>query len=140
MLQTFLHYYPQKNTRKSLDKILKKYSKIILPIYWAFLTYMLLRPGVENKEYFFMFPHLDKLIHFSIFFVLGLAFRLRFPKVPLLQFLLILVGYGLLTEILQDTMKLGRSLEVLDAVADTLGLACSYYIYKKYQDYFFLAD
>ncbi|AZI41318.1 VanZ family protein [Epilithonimonas vandammei] len=106
-----------------------------MPIYWAFLTYMLLRPGVENKEYFFMFPHLDKFIHFTIFFLLGFFFRLRFPKTSLLYFFLILISYALLTEILQDIMKLGRSLEVLDAVADTLGLSLSYYIYNKYEKF-----
>nr|WP_248874415.1 VanZ family protein [Epilithonimonas zeae] len=106
-----------------------------MPIYWAFLTYMLLRPGLENQEYAFMFPHLDKLIHFTIFFLLGFFFRLRFPKTSLLYFFLILVSYALLTEILQDIMKLGRSLEVLDAVADTLGLSLSYYIYNKYEKF-----
>ncbi|PZU84350.1 MAG: VanZ family protein [Chryseobacterium sp.] len=104
-----------------------------MPIYWAFLTYMLLRPGLENKEYAFMFPHLDKLIHFTIFFLLGFFFRLRFPKISFLYFFLILVSYALLTEILQDTMKLGRSLEALDALADTLGLSLSYYIYIRYK-------
>src|SRR6218665_2065252 len=96
---------------------------------------MLLRPGIENKEYTFMFRHIDKLIHFSIFFLLGLLFRLCFPKISYLYFFLILVSYGLLTEILQDTMQLGRSLEVLDAVADTLGLSLSYYIYNRYEKF-----
>ncbi|WP_117596610.1 VanZ family protein [Chryseobacterium sp. FH1] len=131
-MQTSPNYYPQKNTRKLLDNLINKYSKITLPIYWAFLTYMLLRPGVENKEYFFMFPHLDKLIHFTIFFLLGFFFRVRFPKVNLLYYFLILGSYALLTEILQDTMNWGRSLEFLDAVADTLGLALAYYIYNRY--------
>ena len=134
-MQITVNYYPQKNTKKLLDNLIKKYSKITLPIYWAFLTYMLLRPGVENKEYFFMFPHIDKLIHFSIFFLLGFFFRLRFPKVSLLYFFLMLISYALLTEILQDVMKWGRSLEVLDAVADTLGLSLSYYIYNRYEKF-----
>lgn len=118
-----------------MDNIITKYSKIILPIYWAFLTYMLLRPGLENKEYAFMFPHLDKLIHFTIFFLLGFFYKLRFPKTIFLYFFLILVSYALLTEILQDIMKLGRSLEVLDAVADTVGLSFSYYIYNRYEKF-----
>ena len=126
------NYYPQKNTKKLLDNLINKYSKITLPIYWAFLTYMLLRPGVENKEYFFMFPHLDKLIHFTIFFLLGFFFRVRFPKVSLLYYFLILISYALLTEILQDVMNWGRSLEFLDAIADTLGLSLAYYIYNRY--------
>jgi VanZ family protein len=131
MQQICQHCCQQKNIRKLLDRIINKYSKIILPIYWAFLTYMLLRPGLENKEYFFMFPHLDKLIHFSIFFVLGFFFRLRFPKVSLIHFSLLLISYALLTEILQDIMKVGRSLELLDAIADTFGLTLSYYIYNR---------
>ncbi|REC68650.1 VanZ family protein [Epilithonimonas hispanica] len=106
-----------------------------MPIYWAFLTYMLLRPGIENKEYSFMFKHIDKVIHFSIFFLLGFLFRVRFPKTTLLYFFLILISYALLTEILQDVMKLGRSLEVLDAVADTLGLSLSFYIYNRYEKF-----
>jgi len=93
---------------------------------------MLLRPGIENKEYPFMFQHIDKVIHFTIFFLLGFFFRVRFPKVYLLYYFLILISYALLTEILQDIMKWGRSLEVLDAVADTLGLALAYYIYNRY--------
>ncbi len=82
-----------------------------------------------------MFKHVDKIIHFSIFFLLGFFFRLRFPKVDFAYFFLMLVSYGLLTEILQDIMKLGRSLEILDAVADTLGLSLSYYIYNKYEKF-----
>ena len=116
---------------QSLVNLLKTYSKILLPIYWAFLTYMLLRPGTENKEYFFMVPNLDKLIHFSIFFFLGFLFRIRFPKISLYQYLLILIVYALLTEIFQHIMQLGRSLEILDAIADTLGIFLAYYIYIK---------
>ena len=131
-MQISQNYYPQKNIRKLLDNLINKYSKITLPIYWAFLTYMLLRPGIENKEYPFMFQHIDKIIHFTIFFLLGFFFRVRFPKVSLLYYFLILISYALLTEILQDVMKWGRSLEVLDAVADTLGLSLAYYIYNRY--------
>ena len=131
-MQISPNYYPQKNTRKLLDNLINKYSKITLPIYWAFLTYMLLRPGVENKEYPFMFQHIDKIIHFTIFFLLGFFFRVRFPNIKPLYFFLILISYALLTEILQDVMKMGRSLEVLDAVADTLGLSFAYYIYNRY--------
>ena len=82
-----------------------------------------------------MIPNLDKLIHFSIFFLLGFIFRVRFPKTQFLQFFLILVSYALLTEILQDTMQLGRSLELLDAVADTLGLSLAFYLYSIYTKY-----
>lgn len=38
--------------------------------------------------------------------------------------------YAFLTEILQEEMKLGRSMETLDIVADTIGCLIGYYIYK----------
>ena len=102
-----------------------------MPIYWAFLTYMLLRPGTENKEYWFMFPGLDKVLHFSIFFALGYCFRCRFPKMATSNYFYILTIYAILTEILQDQMKLGRSMEFLDLVADFIGYSLALYAYKK---------
>ena len=44
-----------------------------------------------------------------------------------------MIIYGLLTEILQDEMHLGRSLEGLDLVADIIGVLIGYFIYKKLQ-------
>lgn len=101
-----------------------------MPIYWAFLTYMLLRPGTENKEYFFMFTGLDKIVHFSIFFALGYCFRCRFPKMSKANYFYILTIYAILTEILQDQMNLGRSMEALDLLADFLGYSLAIYIYN----------
>ena len=112
-----------------MDKISKIFSKI-LPIYWAFLTYMLLKPGVENKEYWFMFSGIDKLLHLSIFALLGFTFMAAFPKTKFLTFLYIMLIYAFLTEILQDAMQLGRSMESLDIVADTIGVLAGYYIYS----------
>ena len=118
------------NTRNLLDKISKIFTKI-LPIYWAFLTYMLLRPGVENLEYPFMFDGIDKILHVTIFAMLGFCFVAAFPKVKFIYFFQIMLGYSILTEILQDEMGLGRSLEVLDLVADTVGVLLGYYLFIK---------
>jgi len=112
-----------------LDKISKIFSKI-LPIYWAFLTYMLLKPGEENHEYWFMFNGIDKLLHFSIFAALGFCFMSAFPKIKFYYFIQIILIYAFLTEILQEEMGLGRSMETLDIVADTVGCLLGYFIYK----------
>ncbi|SDE67301.1 VanZ like family protein [Riemerella columbipharyngis] len=100
-----------------------------MPIYWAFLTYMLLKPGEENHEYWFMFSGLDKLIHFSIFAALGLLFILSFPRFTFFYFFMILLSYGFFTEILQDEMKLGRGMEAMDVVSDAIGITIGYIIY-----------
>ena len=116
-------------TKLFLDNFTKIYRKI-LPIYWAFLTYMLLKPGTENKEYSFMFPGIDKLIHLLTFFLLGVFFRISFPKISLLFYFVILVFYALLTEFLQHIMALGREAELLDLVADCLGITIAIFIVK----------
>lgn len=119
-----------KNIRQPLDKISNIFSKI-LPIYWAFLTYMLLKPGVENHEYWFMFPGIDKVLHISIFILLGFSFMAAFPKIRFAAFIQIMLIYAILTEILQDEMRMGRSLETLDLLADTLGVLLGYWFFKK---------
>jgi glycopeptide antibiotics resistance protein len=91
---------------------------------------MLLKPGAENKEYWFMFQGIDKLIHLSIFAFLGFCFKTAFPKSSLSYYILIILSYGILTEILQEMMHWGRSMEALDVLADLLGLLLGYIIYR----------
>lgn len=136
MGQTCLNCFLQKITKQSLDKILKIFSKI-LPIYWAFLTYMLLKPGEENHEYWFMFNGIDKVLHLSIFAALGFSFMAAFPKIKFSYFFQIILIYAFLTEILQEEMGLGRSMEALDIVADTIGCLIGYYTYKLFVKRFF---
>lgn len=129
MEQIWQNCFLQKITKLSLDKISKIFSKI-LPIYWAFLTYMLLKPGEENHEYWFMFSGIDKLLHLSIFAALGFSFIATFPKIKFSYFFQIILIYAFLTEILQDEMGLGRSMETLDIIADTIGCLLGYLLYK----------
>lgn len=129
-MQILQNFLLQSNTRNHLDKISKLFKKI-LPIYWAFLTYMLLRPGVENLEYPFMFNGVDKILHFSIFAVLSFCFLAAFIKIKMLYYIEIMLIYAIATEILQDEMHVGRSMEAWDLVADVLGLIAGYFLFKK---------
>lgn len=124
------NYLLQNNIKNHLDKISKIFSKI-LPIYWAFLTFMLLKPGVENQEYPFMFEGIDKVLHLSIFALLGFCFMATFPKIKFIYYIQIMLIYSILTEILQDEMGFGRSLETLDLVADTLGVLIGYFAFTQ---------
>ena len=129
-VQTPQNYYQRNNTRRLLDKISKLFRKI-LPIYWAFLTYMLLRPGIEGIDLPFMFSGIDKILHLFIFAMLGFSFMAAFPRILFLYFFQIMLAYGLLTEILQDEMQLGRSLETLDLVADIFGVLLGYFFFHQ---------
>jgi VanZ family protein len=124
------NFCPRKNITHHLDKLTPIFSKI-LPIYWAFLTFMLLKPGVENLEYAFMFEGVDKILHLCIFAFLGICFMATFPKIKFSYFMQIMILYGMLTEILQQEMQWGRSLEILDLVADIVGVLFGYLFYKK---------
>lgn len=135
-MQIIQNCFPLKNIKPSLGKISKIFSKI-LPIYWAFLTYMLLKPGEENHEYWFMFNGIDKLLHLNIFAALGFCLIAAFPKIKFYYFIQIILIYAFLTEILQEEMGLGRSMETLDIVADTIGCLIGYYIYKLIVKRFF---
>ncbi|MBB4808256.1 VanZ family protein [Chryseobacterium defluvii] len=108
-----------------------------MPIYWAFLTYMLLKPGQENHEYWFMFNGIDKALHVSIFAMLGFSLISAFPKIKFSYFFQIVLIYAFLTEILQEEMNMGRSMESLDIVADMVGCLLGYYIYKGLINRFF---
>lgn len=132
----FLNCFLRNNIRKLLDKISKIFKKI-LPIYWAFLTYMLLKPGVENHEYWFMFNGIDKVVHLSIFAFLGFCFIAAFPKTKLLYYIYIILIYAFLTENLQDVMNWGRSGEFLDIVADFLGCMMGYFAFLFLKKRFF---
>ena len=129
-MQILRNYLLQNNIKNHLDKISKIFSKI-LPIYWAFLTFMLLKPGVENQEFPFMFEGIDKVLHLSIFMLLGFCFMATFPKIKFIYYIQIMLIYSILTEILQDEMGFGRSLETLDLVADTLGVLIGYFAFTQ---------
>lgn len=92
---------------------------------------MLLKPGQEVHDYWFVFNGIDKLLHVSIFAMLGFAFIAAFPKTRFLTFLYIMLIYAFLTEILQEEMHMGRSMEALDIFADLFGVLIGYYLYKK---------
>jgi glycopeptide antibiotics resistance protein len=98
---------------------------------------MLLKPGEENNEYWFMFSGIDKVLHLSIFAMLGFLFITAFPKIKFSYFFQIILIYAFLTEILQEEMHMGRSMEFLDIVADTAGCLTGYYIYKVLKRRFF---
>lgn len=97
---------------------------------------MLLKPGTENPQYWFMFSGIDKLLHLSIFTFLGFAFMAAFPRTKFLIFSYMMLIYAFLTEILQEEMNLGRSMENLDIIADALGCALGFFLFKKTKTYF----
>ena len=74
-----------------------------------------------------LFPHIDKVAHFGIFFVLAMVMDKAF-KLPLVVQILLLAGYGAAIEFMQDMLPY-RQASVGDFVADFIG-AVSYFVIK----------
>ena len=102
-----------------------------MPIYWAFLTYMLLRPGEVNREkHWFEFHNLDKIVHFLIFVVLGFCYKVAFFRQKKWLFVVVMFVYGLFTEVAQGLMNMGRTMDFYDLFADMLGAVFGYFLFE----------
>ena len=114
-----------------MDKISRLFRYKILPIYWAFLTYMLLRPGEVNREkHWFEFHNLDKIVHFLIFVVLGFCYKVAFFRQKKWFFVVVMFVYGLFTEVAQGLMNMGRTMDFYDLFADMLGAVFGYFLFE----------
>ncbi len=75
-------------------------------------------------------PYFDKIVHFTFYFIAGALGSLflhalqrgaKADRRRLLKFLLGLIGYGILIEVLQDSVTTYRSAELLDILANSVG-------------------
>jgi glycopeptide antibiotics resistance protein len=72
------------------------------------------------------FPHFDKYVHIAMFFVWAIAMRTDFSGLRVWQLVLLGISFGLFTEFLQFFTE-HRSFDILDFVADSVGIALGYY-------------
>lgn len=90
-------------------------------------------------------PHFDKIVHFGIFFILGIFVMssLNIPKrtnkmrISLICMLIVFL-YGGLIEVLQAYFFVNRSGDFYDLIADILGglfAVLSFYYLKKQKDF-----
>ncbi|KPZ56595.1 VanZ family protein [Pseudoalteromonas sp. P1-25] len=82
-----------------------------------------IKGGVTN-----VFPHVDKVAHFGIFFILAIIMDKAF-KLPLYTQILLLAGYGAAIEIMQDALPY-RQASLGDFVADFAG-AATYFLLRS---------
>jgi VanZ family protein len=66
-------------------------------------------------------PHLDKYLHLGLFFAVAASWR--FARMPPLRVLGFGILLGIVTEIVQGTLPWPRTPDVLDVVADAIGIA-----------------
>jgi VanZ family protein len=104
-------------------------NRVRLAVAWTFcLVALCLIPGRwlprhERAPSSFHIPHLDKVIHFGLFAVWGLLW-MRTSVTPRIAVKVLMFGLGLAiaTEFAQGLPLIDRDPDVLDALADSLGV------------------
>ncbi|HWB76556.1 MAG TPA: VanZ family protein [Nannocystaceae bacterium] len=66
-------------------------------------------------------PHLDKYLHLGLFFAVAASWR--FARMPARRVLAFGILLGIVTEVVQGALPWPRTPDVLDVVADTIGIA-----------------
>lgn len=105
-----------------------KVNRAILPaVLWTlFIASSCLLPASAFKKFTFdSLSQLDKLIHLILYVVFVMLWALSLKRVLTIKeklvLLLVSVAYGVLIEVLQSAMALGRSYDIDDIIANTVG-------------------
>lgn len=119
-----LHYNPQKDEDIKLRKV-----RIVLAVFWTVVVIVLLSyPSNSIPDFDIKIKGLDKLIHFILFFIAGLVWanainnNYNDTKIFLYIFALGLV-LSVMTELVQSLQIIGRTFELLDIIANLLGIS-----------------
>lgn len=108
---------------------------------WAAFVFVLHVMRVDIKEDdIHLFPHSDKVVHFTMFFILTALFSIAVSaksaaEIPFKQLLFILlccIAYGAVLELLQGTIWVGRDKDVFDWFADVVGSICGLLVTRKF--------
>lgn len=111
------------------------FERRIFPLTWTFLLHvaLLLPNNSLDEKKLILFPHIDKLVHFGLYFVLVAGWVVFFNlKSDLTQYqkknwniilVLTAIAHGIIIEFLQGSDIIHRDFDWYDAVADSLGAA-----------------
>jgi glycopeptide antibiotics resistance protein len=111
-----------------------------ITILWGLtILWLSLYPFEVDSHGIKLFPHTDKLVHFGMHGLLAFLLTLnlqpdRWRSKKVLQISFFTVLYGTVIEVCQALMALGRSFDLLDIMANTLGIFAGltgYFLLKK---------
>ena len=99
-------------------------KKIIFILYIAIITILSVIPASDMPT-IIVFPYFDKFVHLCMY--AGLSFLMlwllneKTNKSKYSLILLMVFGWGLLMEFIQEISHLGRSFDIFDIIANLLG-------------------
>ena len=119
------------------------FKKFIPGIVWFFIVLILMcLPGNQLPETDWLhINYFDKIMHAGVFAILGFLFCLPFYKSGVskperrsyfIKIALSVSIWGLTTEFIQKYIAVGRSFDLLDWTADSIGALLAFLITKKF--------
>ena len=113
-------------------KSIKTYYKIVI---WSLvIAYLCFAPADEFKKVNITIPHFDKVVHFGMFFILGVflmaANYLNPSKFNKYWLHMLAVIYGAVIEIIQLNFIYKRNGDFIDWFADIFGIIAAIVIFK----------
>ena len=102
-------------------------------------------PQTFVRSGFFEIPHLDKFVHFGLYFVLMGTMILEHRRLltdtrKLLLIALIPFFFGIIVEFMQSEFTQNRKGEVLDMIADSGGLTAALFLWLFFRPYHFTKE
>lgn len=95
-----------------------------LAVAWTVLIFVGCTLPGKDLPSVHLFDHVDKVVHFTFFFVFQCLWTAFFRTRGIGLILILAIAYGFFLEYYQSHFVKGRSFDVWDGVADTLGAFC----------------
>lgn len=119
----------------TIISIANKYFPLLktITIVWLILITLLCLIPQDDLPQTELIPHLDKLVHFSLYFVLTVLSLIVYRKPKLRGKILIMTGifvFSLLIEIMQGILPFGRTFSLTDLLANLSGIATGFLLFQ----------
>lgn len=114
---------------------IKIYFPYLVSILWTIvLLYLSLGRMPDNEKIKFTIPHLDKFVHFTMYFIYTsvlLIERKTKTRQTLSLIIIYTIAFGIFMEVLQSQIFTYRSGDYLDVVFNSLGVLIAVLVKKK---------
>lgn len=131
MLKHTKNWWAHKNTPAARTAF---YAYVVLLFIATLIPSDSIPSGSDSWFSIFKFNHSDKIVHFIMFFGLTLLLYFAYNSFKKIGYITIPVTMGIVIEILQHLMGSGRTFDIWDIAANTMGTLTAFLLLHKFQN------